>query len=109
RVILPPQWEIEDAGSSYAAPVDALAFNENVVGVFLNDCTRPVIDTDPLFVSAIANVTCGEARAVSTSIDPSNAVTISGSLPSRYHSVSSIANPALYAAQALASALKHAG
>src|SRR2546423_4416717 len=62
RITLPPQREIEDVGSSYATPVDALAYNENVVGISVGDCARPVVDTDPLFVGAAANVTCSDDR-----------------------------------------------
>jgi len=108
RITLPPQWEIEDVGSSYATPVDALAYNENVVGISVGDCARPVVDTDPLFVSAAANVTCSDDRP-SISIDAANNVTVTGPMPSHFHSLNAIASPALYAAQALASALKHAG
>src|SRR3954452_16096802 len=46
RIPIPPQWEIEDVGSSYATPVDALAYNENVVGISVADCAHAVIDTD---------------------------------------------------------------
>ena len=108
RITLPPQWEIEDIGSSYATPVDALAYNENVVGISVSDCARAVVDTDPLFVSAVANVTCSDDRP-SISIDAANNVTIAGPMPSHFHSLNAISSPALYAAQALASALKHAG
>ena len=108
RITLPPQWEIEDVGSSYAAPVDALAYNENVAGIAVDDCARPVVDTDPLFVNAVADIACGDARP-SIASDAANTVTVSGSTRNRFRSINSIANPALYAAQALASALKHAG
>src|SRR6266540_2027028 len=77
-------------------------------GATAADCARPVVDTDPLFVSAAANVTCSDDRP-SISIDAANNVTIAGPMPSHFHSLNAIASPALYAAQALASALKHAG
>src|SRR5438132_709451 len=108
RITLPPQWEIEDVGSSYATPVDALAYNENVVGISVDYCAYPVVDTDPLFVSAVANVMCSDDRPT-ISIDAANNVTIAGPMPSRFRSFNAIASPALSAAQALASALKHAG
>src|SRR6266536_3628441 len=57
RIVLPPQWEIEDVGSAYGTPVDALAYNENVVGISVDECARAVVDTDPLFVTVIASVT----------------------------------------------------
>jgi len=45
-------WKLEGGhvGSDYAAPVDALAYNENVVGVVIDDCEHPLVTTDPLFV-----------------------------------------------------------
>ena len=33
RSILPPGWEWDDLPYYYAAPVDALGYNENVIGV----------------------------------------------------------------------------
>jgi len=105
RITLPPQWEIEDVGSSYAPPVDALAYNENLVGISVDGCAHPV-DTDPLFIDAVVHCSPDALTIVS---DPSNTFTIAGAVPNHFHSLSSIANPALYAAQALASALKHAG
>jgi D-alanyl-D-alanine carboxypeptidase/D-alanyl-D-alanine-endopeptidase (penicillin-binding protein 4) len=109
RVTIPPQWEIEDVGSSYAPPVDALAYNENAVGVDVDDCAKPLVTTDPLFVEATAIVTCAEAGEPAITSDALNRLTIAGPMPRRYHALDSIANPALYAAQAVASALKHAG
>jgi D-alanyl-D-alanine carboxypeptidase/D-alanyl-D-alanine-endopeptidase (penicillin-binding protein 4) len=105
RITTPPQWEIEDVGSSYATPVDALAYNENVVGIAADGCGHPV-DTDPLFVTAILRCS---SDPVSVTSDANNTITISGAVPSPFHSLNAIATPALYAAQALASALKHAG
>jgi len=106
RILLPPQWEIEDVGTAYGAPVDALAYNENVVGITVDDCARPVAGTDPLFVDAVVKCSDDPVTVVS---DANNAITVAGAIRSRFHSLNSIASPALYAAQALASALKHAG
>jgi serine-type D-Ala-D-Ala carboxypeptidase/endopeptidase (penicillin-binding protein 4) len=105
RITIPPQWEIEDVGSSYATPVDALAYNENVVGISAGGCAHPV-DTDPLFVTAILR--CSPDPVTVTS-DAANTIAISGAVPEHFHSLNAVATPALYAAQALASALKHAG
>jgi D-alanyl-D-alanine carboxypeptidase/D-alanyl-D-alanine-endopeptidase (penicillin-binding protein 4) len=105
RITIPPQWEIEDVGTSYGTPVDALAYNENVVGLSTPGCGYPV-DTDPLFVDAALRCSPGDVAVRS---DANNAIAITGSVPNRFHSLNSIANPALYAAQALASALRHAG
>src|SRR5207249_4194944 len=52
RSILPPGWEWDDLPYYYAAPVDALGYNENVVGVTVDNCIRPVIVTDPMFIPA---------------------------------------------------------
>ncbi len=109
RITIPPQWEVEDVGSSYAPPVDALAYNENVVGDDVENCAKPLVTTDPLFVEATANVTCAEAGEPTITSDAFNRLTVTGPLPRHYHALVSIANPALYAAQALAAALKHAG
>jgi D-alanyl-D-alanine carboxypeptidase/D-alanyl-D-alanine-endopeptidase (penicillin-binding protein 4) len=109
RTTIPPQWELEDLGSSYAPPVDALAYNENVVGLDVAGCVHPLVTPDPLFVDTIASVTCSDAGEAAIQSDPANRITISGAIPTRYHALVSIANPALYAAQALASALAHAG
>jgi len=105
RITIPPQWEIEDVGTSYGTPIDALAYNENVVGISTAGCGHPV-DTDPLFVTATLN--CSQDD-VSVRSDANNTIAISGAVPSPFHSLNSIADPALYAAQALASALRHAG
>lgn len=105
RTTLPPQWEIEDVGTSYGAPIDALAYNENVVGLSASGCTDDV-DTDPLFVTAIMK--CSPDPVTVTS-DANNTITIAGAVPEHFHSLNAVATPGLYAAQALASALKHAG
>src|ERR1041385_830753 len=105
RITIPPQWEIEDVGTSYGTPIDALAYNENVVGISTAGCGHPV-DTDPLFVTATLN--CSQDDVTIRS-DANNTIAISGAVPSPFHSLNSIADPALYAAQALASALRHAG
>jgi D-alanyl-D-alanine carboxypeptidase/D-alanyl-D-alanine-endopeptidase (penicillin-binding protein 4) len=105
RVTIPPQWEIEDVGTPYGAPNDALAYNENVIGISTEGCGRPV-DTDPLFVDAV--LTCSPDPIV-IKVDSNNAISVTGNVPARFHAINAIASPALYAAQALASALKHAG
>lgn len=105
RIVVPPQWEIEDVGTSYGTPVDALAYNENVVGLAAAGCGSPV-DTDPLFVDAALRCSQDDVTVRS---DAKNDITIAGNVPSPFRSLNSIADPALYAAQALASALRHAG
>ncbi len=100
--------ESRNLGSDYAAPVDALAYNENVVGVLIDDCEHPLVITDPLFVTATAHVVCGSGEPVIRS-DSNNSLTIEGVIPPHFQALVSIADPALYAAQAFRDALHHAG
>jgi D-alanyl-D-alanine carboxypeptidase/D-alanyl-D-alanine-endopeptidase (penicillin-binding protein 4) len=108
RHTIPGSWKWGNLGTDYAAPVDALAYNENVVGVVIEDCEHPLVTTDPLFVPATARVVCGEGEPAIRS-DPSNALTIEGPMPARFQALVSIADPALYAAQAFRDVLRHAG
>jgi D-alanyl-D-alanine carboxypeptidase/D-alanyl-D-alanine-endopeptidase (penicillin-binding protein 4) len=109
RTILPTGWEWDDLPYYYAAPVDALGYNENVAGVTVDDCAKPVIATDPPFVPATANVSCAEGKEPLVTSDKTNAVAIEGQMPARYQTLVAMANPALYAAQAFAGALRRAG
>lgn len=105
---IPGSWKVGNLGADYAAPVDALGYNENVVGVFVDDCAHPIVTTDPLFLDAAANATCGPGEP-SVRSDVFNAIQVSGTLPPKFEGLYAINDPALYAAQAFASALKHAG
>jgi len=109
RAILPPGWEWDDLFYYYAAPVDALGYNENVIGVVIDDCAKPVVTTDPLFIPATANVTCAEGKEPLVRTDKNNAVIAEGEMPPRYQTLTAVNSPALYAAQAFADSLKHAG
>jgi len=96
-----PSWEIEDVGSTNAAPVDALTFNEGNVGVIVERCGRPAVLTDPSFVVARSDVTCGEPAAVTVKSDASNQLVVSGVAPEdrqAYNDIVSISDPALFAA-----------
>jgi D-alanyl-D-alanine carboxypeptidase/D-alanyl-D-alanine-endopeptidase (penicillin-binding protein 4) len=108
RNTIPASWKVGNLGADYAAPVDALAYNENVVGVVIEHCEQPVVTTDPPFVPATAHVTCGPGELTIRS-DPTNALTIEGMMESRATDLVAIADPALYAAQAFREALRHAG
>ena len=108
RVTIPGSWKVGNLGSDYAVPTDALAYNENVVGVVADHCAKPVVVTDPSFVPAMANVTCGKGEPVVRS-DASNTVTINGPMAEHFQTLIGIGDPALYAAQALADTLRHAG
>ena len=108
RVTIPGSWKCGNLGQDYAAPVDALAYNENVVGVTIDDCAHPLVTADPLFVPGTADVACGsgEAQAI---VDPDNAVRVFGIIDGKFADLPSISSPGIYAAQALRDALRHAG
>lgn len=108
RVTIPGSWKVGNLGSDYAVPVDALAYNENVVGVMVDRCSKPVIATDPPFIPATTSVACGGGETLVSS-DRNNAVVIAGNMGEHFQSLAGIGDPALYAAQALRDALIHAG
>jgi D-alanyl-D-alanine carboxypeptidase/D-alanyl-D-alanine-endopeptidase (penicillin-binding protein 4) len=109
RSILPPGWEWDDLPYYYAAPVDALGYNENVVGVTVDGCAKPVVMTDPMFIPAAASVTCAEGKEPDVRTDKNNIVSIEGEMPSHFQTLVATSNPALYAGQAFADALRRAG
>ena len=109
RNVIPAGWEWDDLPYYYAAPVDALGYNENVVGITADNCAKPVVMTDPAFVPATANVTCAEGKEPDVRTEKNNAVTIEGEMPAHYQTLAAVSDPALYAGQALADALRRAG
>lgn len=118
RVTIPGSWKAGNLGSYYAAPVDALAYNENVVGVRLYDCARPVVTTDPAFVSGTADVICVpmedrlqpvEAVAQVNLMNGENAALVIGLVDKTFQGLPPVVSPGIYAAQALRDALRHAG
>jgi len=109
RNTLPAGWEWDDLFYYYAVPVDALAYNENVVGVMADDCARPVVATDPPFIPATAKVTCNEEKEPVVRSEKNNTVTIEGEMPQHYQTLAAVSDPALYAGQAFAEALRQAG
>jgi D-alanyl-D-alanine carboxypeptidase/D-alanyl-D-alanine-endopeptidase (penicillin-binding protein 4) len=108
RVTIPSTWKVGNLGSDYAVPTDALAYNENVVGVVADHCATPVVVTDPSFVPATANVACGRGEP-SIRSDAANAIAMIGNMPEHFQTLVGIADPALYAAQALRDVLQRAG
>jgi D-alanyl-D-alanine carboxypeptidase/D-alanyl-D-alanine-endopeptidase (penicillin-binding protein 4) len=108
RTTIPGSWKVGNLGSDYATPVDALAYNENVIGVVADHCVSPVITTDPSFVPASAAVVCGKGDTNVRS-DANNVITIAGSMTEHFQTLAGVADPALYAAQALRDALQNAG
>jgi serine-type D-Ala-D-Ala carboxypeptidase/endopeptidase (penicillin-binding protein 4) len=108
RVTIPGSWKAGNLGTDYAVPTDALAYNENVVGVVADRCASPIVVTDPPFVPATPAVLCGKGEPLVRS-DAGNAVTIAGNMPEHFQTLIGIGDPALYAAQALRDALRDAG
>lgn len=108
RITIPGSWKFGNLGADYAAPVDALAYNENVFGLWIDSCTRPVVMTDPLFLNGDANVTCGADR-IAVKVDEQNVVHVTGAMSKPFFDLPAIATPGLYAAQAFRDALRHAG
>ncbi|HEY0591786.1 MAG TPA: D-alanyl-D-alanine carboxypeptidase/D-alanyl-D-alanine-endopeptidase [Thermoanaerobaculia bacterium] len=107
REVFHGTWQIEDVGTSYQTPIDALAFNEDVAGVFYAapDCDSFVVMTDPAFVDATTAVECGERERIAFSADAANEVrlegTVKGSDPGTRVELVSIRDASLYAAQGL--------
>jgi serine-type D-Ala-D-Ala carboxypeptidase/endopeptidase (penicillin-binding protein 4) len=108
RITIPGSWKAGNIGADYAAPVDALGYNENVVGIVAEHCAHPLVITDPPFVEAHAGVVCGAGEPIVRS-DSANAFTLSGTMGEHFATLAAVADPALYAAQALRDALGQAG
>ncbi|MFN2237947.1 MAG: D-alanyl-D-alanine carboxypeptidase/D-alanyl-D-alanine-endopeptidase [Thermoanaerobaculia bacterium] len=108
-------WQYEDFGTSYQAPIDALAFNENVVGLFFRfpNCDSAVLATDPGFVDSRHLVRCGPARSLIFSSSPDNTIelrgTVRGASSQQEVELVSIRDASLYAAQGLHDALVRSG
>jgi D-alanyl-D-alanine carboxypeptidase/D-alanyl-D-alanine-endopeptidase (penicillin-binding protein 4) len=109
RIQIPGSWKSGNLGADYAAPIDALTYNENVVGVVAEHCPQPVVITDPSFIAAHAVVTCGNGEP-EVRVDATNTVNLTGVMEEKtFDTLNAIADPGLYAAQALRDALHHAG
>lgn len=107
RRTLPGSWKWGNLGSDYAAPVDAIAWNENLVGVDLSmpECGKASAATRPAFVRWQAAVGCAPDGEPKVWSDDQNRVAISGQLGAdhggRYSTLISVGSPGLFAAQAL--------
>lgn len=115
EVHYPGSWKHDNIGESYAPPIDALAFNENGVGVFMTarDCRRYWVATDPWFVPVVTETNCTD-RHLSMATVEENALRVWGN-PGRstagelFTTLRSVTDPALYAGQALHAALETGG
>ena len=100
RTQIPGGWKWGNIGSDYAAPVDALTYNENVVGITADHCASAVVVTDPDFIAVRAGVVCGRGEP-DVRVDAANTVTLSGAMGEQFRTIEAVADPGLYAAQAL--------
>src|SRR5512140_1365581 len=113
--VTPPTWEYGDIGSYYAPPVDALAFNENVLGVDVNAnaCPKVAVVTDPAFLRAATSVECADTSTVSIFSDDANTIHVEGGVSNETTARSpyliSVRNAGLYAAEALDDLLRREG
>jgi D-alanyl-D-alanine carboxypeptidase/D-alanyl-D-alanine-endopeptidase (penicillin-binding protein 4) len=115
RTTWPGSWQSGNLGADYAAPVDALAWNENVVGVKVDDpgCRGPIARTDPAFVPISTNLRCGAEGETLLRATPDNRVVVEGALgpasAPHFDDLLAVADPALYAAQAFRDSLVRHG
>jgi serine-type D-Ala-D-Ala carboxypeptidase/endopeptidase (penicillin-binding protein 4) len=107
RDTLPGGWKLGEVGADYAAPVDALAFNENLIGVDLDDpdCGAPRAAAHPEFVPITANVLCGPVGEPIARSTPDNRVVVEGTVKpadaKHWGDIIAVSDPALFTAQAL--------
>lgn len=117
---IPGSWKNDNLGEDYAAPVDAIAWNENVIGFRVEgtgSCMEPIVHvtSDPAFAPLDGSVICSEEeryvryRADATNRLRVNAAVSPSAFPVVLRDLAAVEDPALYAAQALDDALRHAG
>jgi serine-type D-Ala-D-Ala carboxypeptidase/endopeptidase (penicillin-binding protein 4) len=111
----PGAWKIQNIGRSYAPPIDALAFNENAVGIFMQaeDCRRYWLAADPWFVPIVAETDC-TSRTLSMDAIEENRVRVRGNPGTSrrgeiFSTLRAVSDPGLYVAQALEAALGEIG
>jgi serine-type D-Ala-D-Ala carboxypeptidase/endopeptidase (penicillin-binding protein 4) len=115
RTTWPGSWPSGNLGADYAAPVDALAWNENVVGVKVDDpgCRGLIARTDPAFVPISTNVRCGAEGEMLLRATSDNRVIVEGALgpasAPHFDDLLAVADPALYTAQAFRDSLLRHG
>jgi serine-type D-Ala-D-Ala carboxypeptidase/endopeptidase (penicillin-binding protein 4) len=111
----PGAWKIQNIGRSYAPPIDALAFNENVVGISMQaqDCRRYWLAADPWFVPILAETDCA-SRTLTMEQMEQNRVRVRGNPGTSrrgeiFSTLRAVSDPGLYVAQALEAALGEIG
>lgn len=114
RSLIPPSWKFDNVGTDYGQPVDALAFNENVTGVFVTTegCDSYRVDTDPHFLETETSLSCGPEAITLDSVG-ANEIHIHGTydpaLSGREPGLVAIERPGLYTAQGLHDQLERSG
>jgi D-alanyl-D-alanine carboxypeptidase/D-alanyl-D-alanine-endopeptidase (penicillin-binding protein 4) len=110
RVTIPGNWKHGNLGADYAAPVDALAYNENVVGIVVENCEKPLVTADPAFLDVAESALCGDGdlNVRVETVGDDNVVRVTGTFKRTFKDLVAIASPGLYAAEALRNALHHA-
>lgn len=103
--VYPIGWKHSNLGESYAPPIDALAFNENVVGVFVQkrSCLQTNAWSDPAFVP-VADASGCERGNLKVVVEDENRAVVRGE-SARTNGVQThlpaISDAGLYAAQAV--------
>jgi len=109
---IPRSWKTGNIGTYYSAPVDALAYNENVVGVRAVGENCPVLSaiSDPSFVPVHVEAICGEPGDTDVRFTSQNEAILTGTVPKNGMAIlRAVSDPALYTATALADFLGNAG
>ena len=106
REIIPGSWKNNNLGASYAAPVDALAFNENVIGhrTVVTGCGKASTTLDPNFPAVDSDVNCGPSLDLRVDATERNDLEIrgmTGETPAVSAGVVAVEEPSLYAVRAL--------
>jgi D-alanyl-D-alanine carboxypeptidase/D-alanyl-D-alanine-endopeptidase (penicillin-binding protein 4) len=114
RETIPGEWWNGDLGETYAAPVDALSFDENVAGVTIDTSSCPgiAVTIDPQYLPAATDLSCASTTLIRLASSASNSVMVSGSVepaPTSVHLAFAVADGGLFAAQALDDLLRRNG
>jgi serine-type D-Ala-D-Ala carboxypeptidase/endopeptidase (penicillin-binding protein 4) len=111
----PGAWKIQNIGRSYSPPIDALAFNENTVGISMqaHDCRRYWLTADPWFVPILAETDCASRTLTMEQLEQNRVLVRGNPGTSRrgeiFSTLRAVSDPGLYVAQALEAALGEIG
>lgn len=101
-VLIPGSWKKDYLGNSWAAPVDAVAYNENVIGVRVvgRPPSSAIVTLDPEFAAVAMEERCSKTRHV-VGIVEGNVVTVGCSKKGKgtLSYLVAVPDPALFAGQ----------